>query len=134
MSFSQILVTVSTILTFAIASSETEDKKEEHVTKFGIFREDCFDTFLMNFDFSKTDLIFPCIEYSALKGVSFAIIAGSFVFKIPQVMKIVKSQSVEGISAMSYYTENMTFINTSSYSMQLGLSFMVYGESIVILI
>lgn len=132
MSFSQILVTVSTILTFAIASSE--EKKEEHVTKFGIFREDCFDTFLMNFDFSKTDLIAPCIEYSALKAVSFAIIAGSFVFKIPQVMKIVKSQSVEGISAMSYYTENMTFINTSSYSMQLGLSFMVYGESIVILI
>jgi len=49
-------------------------------------------------------------------------------------MKIVKSNSVEGISAMSYYTETMTFINTSAYSMHLGLSLMVYGETLVILV
>jgi mannose-P-dolichol utilization defect protein 1 len=85
-------------------------------------------------DFSKTEMIMPCIEFSALKGVSFAIIAGAFIFKIPQVMKIINSGSVEGISAVSYYTENMTFINTSAYSIHLALPFMVFGESLVILV
>ena len=78
-------------------------------------------------------MMVPCVEFTALKAVSFAIIAGSFIFKIPQVMKIIKSNSVEGISAISYYTETMTFIHTSAYSIHLALPFMVFGESLVIL-
>ena len=63
-----------------VAKDATQD---EHKSKFGIFREDCFNTFISNLDFSKTEMVGPCIAYTASKGVSYAIIVGSLFFKLP---------------------------------------------------
>lgn len=99
-------------------------------TKFGIFREDCFDLFFNKFDFT-SDM--SCIKFSFSKLIGYLIIAGSTIFKVPQIMKIVKAGSAEGISPVSYYMETLGFINTAGLSMHLGLSFSVYGEALIII-
>ena len=103
-------------------------------TKFGIFRADCFDTLLVKQDFSQQELIAECGKFTLNKGISYAIIGGSAIFKLPQVSKIVNSGSVEGISAIMYYTETIGFVNTSANSMHLNLPFSVYGEALIIIV
>ena len=63
--------------------------------KFYIFREDCFDKFVNKQDFSDTE----CIKFTISKAVGLAIVAGSSILKIPQIVKILASGSVEGISS-----------------------------------
>ena len=69
-----------------------------------------------------------------MKWISISIIVGAFFFKIPQVVKIISSGSVEGISSYSYYAETIGFTNTAAYSMHLALPTSVYGETLVILV
>ena len=52
--------------------------------------------------------------------------------KVPQIIKILQSGSVEGISALSYYVETINFLATAALSIHLGLDFWVYGETFVI--
>ena len=61
--------------------------------KFYIFREDCYNKFLAQ-DFSDTE----CIKFTISKGIGLAIVLGSSILKVPQILKIVSSGSVEGIS------------------------------------
>ena len=49
-------------------------------------------------------------------------------------MKILSKGSVEGISAISYYTEIIGFVNTAAFSMHLNLPFLVYGETLIIIV
>jgi len=44
MSLTKNLAMLTVIVSLAMAHTET--KKEEHKIKFGVFREDCFETFL----------------------------------------------------------------------------------------
>lgn len=76
-------------------------EKTGQALKFFIFREDCFNKFVNNHDFSDTD----CIKFTISKGIGLAIVVGSAIVKLPQILKIVSNGSVEGISAMSYYIE-----------------------------
>jgi len=66
------------------------------------------------------------------KGLGFVIIAGSCILKVPQILKITKNGSVEGIAAISVYSEIFNFINTIANSVRLSLPFSVYGEGIFI--
>ena len=68
------------------------------------------------------------------KGIGLAIIAGSAVLKLPQIIKIFKAKSVEGISKYMFYTEILMLINSSGYSIQARIPFSVYGESLIILV
>ena len=40
---------------------------------------------------------------------------------------------MDGISAVSYYTEIIGFVNTAAFSMHLNLPFLVYGETLIII-
>ena len=96
-----------------------------------VFREDCFDLFFKQFDFFSNK---ECIAVTVSKGIGIAIIAGSAVLKLPQIIKIFKAKSVEGISKYMFYTEILMLINSSGYSMQAKIPFSVYGESVIILV
>jgi mannose-P-dolichol utilization defect 1 len=98
--------------------------------KLFVFREDCFEQFFTRFDFFSSK---ECIAVTASKGIGLAIIAGSAVLKLPQIIKIFKAQSVEGISKYMFYTEILMLINSSGYSIQAKIPFSVYGESLIIL-
>ncbi len=87
--------------------------KPQHSVKYFIFREDCFDLFFTKFDFFSNK---ECIAFTISKGLGLAIIAGSAVLKVPQILKIFKSRSVEGISKYMFYTEILMLMHSSGYS------------------
>ena len=104
----------------------TEDRsapKEDPV--YGVFRSDCFSRgeFLSNEN--------KCLEYTALKVIGYSIIVASFMTKIPQIAKILKNGSVEGLSRLSAYTELIAYFSTVAYARHLGLGLSVYGETIL---
>merc|ERR1712072_1592096 len=66
---------------------------------FFIFSEKCFATFFTDFNFFHVD----CIKSTISKGLSLAIVLGAVALKAPQVLNIVKSKSVTGISLSSLY-------------------------------
>lgn len=66
-----LFVVFFSLATLAIASSVTK-------TKYGLFREDCFDRFLA-LDLSDTE----CIKFTFSKGIGFAIVAGACILKVP---------------------------------------------------
>jgi len=96
-------------------------------TIYGIFRHDCYDSFT-RLDFNDSS----CVSFTFSKVVGFLIVLGAFILKVPQIVKILKSGSVEGINAVSYYVETINLISTAGLSIHLGLDFWVYGETLVI--
>lgn len=91
------LILVVTLISFVAAS-----KKEVSTVpvKYFIFREDCFEKFL-KYDISDMD----CLKFTISKGLGLGIVAGSSILKLPQIIKIVSSGSVEGLAAISQYIE-----------------------------
>ena len=65
-----------------------------------IFREDCYNKFI-NMDFADME----CVKFTISKGLGFAIVVGSGILKVPQIIKIVMNGSVEGLAAISTYIE-----------------------------
>ena len=97
------------------------------LTKLWLFREDCYNRYI-NFDFSDME----CHKFTISKGLGFGIIAGSCILKLPQILKITKNGSVDGIAAISIYSEIFNFMNTIANSVRLSLPFSVYGEGVFI--
>jgi len=114
-----LLILVAVLLVASCLASS----QHHQVTKFFIFREDCYTRYI-NFDFSDSE----CHKFTISKGLGFGIIAGSLFFKLPQILKIIKSGSVEGITAISIYSETFNFMSTIASSVRLSLPFSVYGE------
>jgi mannose-P-dolichol utilization defect protein 1 len=56
--------------------------------KLFFFRADCYDLYFNKFDFFSNK---ECLKVTISKGIGFAIIAGSAILKVPQIMKIIKA-------------------------------------------
>lgn len=108
-------------------AAPTATKDAEFVWFF--FRKDCFDLFFNKMDFSNGE----CLKLTISKGLGYAIILGSGILKVPQIVKILKAGSVEGISKSLFYLETLTLLHASTYSIRQGIAFSVYGESLIIL-
>ena len=67
-----------------------ETTRSGPVMKYFIFREDCFDKFVNKKEFSDQD----CLKFTLSKAIGFAIIVGSAIVKLPQIIKIVSNGSV----------------------------------------
>lgn len=119
-------VNLLTLLSLALIVSAQVPKTFKYV----FFREDCFDLYFNKFDFFSNK---ECLKITFSKGIGFALIAGSCILKLPQILKIFKAKSVEGISKYMFYTEILMLMHSSSYSMQAKIPFTVYGESVIIL-
>ena len=97
------MLLLATVCLMAVSAEEAkaqEVKKTDIPMKYFIVREDCYEKFL-KFDVSDMD----CVKFTISKGIGFAIVVGSFIVKLPQIIKIVNSGSVEGLSTMTYYIE-----------------------------
>ena len=92
----KLLVFAGLFLTIVTANTDLKP-----TLKWFIFREDCFDKFLVKQDF--TDM--ECIKFTISKGIGLAIILGSSILKLPQILKIVSNKSVEGIVHISCVLE-----------------------------
>ena len=127
--FTNTQLVVLSALCMLMTVVSAHEAKEEVPIKYFIFREDCFEKFFDKQDFSDQS----CIKFSFSKLIGYAIITGSTILKLPQIINIVKAGSSKGVSASSYYFEMITFMNTLCYSRHLMLPLTVYGETIIIL-
>mmetsp|Transcript_12447 Transcript_12447/g.22484 ORF Transcript_12447/g.22484 Transcript_12447/m.22484 type:complete len:283 (+) Transcript_12447:2164-3012(+) len=67
-------------------------------------------------------------------AVNYVILAGSMLFKLPQVIRIVKNGNANGISALSYIMETIGLALSTVYSMRNRFPFGTYGECALIVI
>ena len=114
----------------AMVVSAAEEKKEVK-TQYFIFREDCFEAFFTRQDFFSDP---TCLKFTFSKAVGVLVVGGSFIYKVPQIINIMKAGSSKGIQASAIYFESFTFLHTLVYSRHLLLDFSVYGETIFILV
>jgi mannose-P-dolichol utilization defect protein 1 len=75
-----------------------------------------------------------CISITFSKILGYVIILGAIIVKLPQIISIVRSGSGKGILPSMYYSECLAYIINGCYIMNLGASFSVYGENVMILI
>lgn len=118
----EIVVLASLLASLVLATTEATQAR----VRYFIFKEECYDRFLA------FDLEPECVKFTVSKGLGYAIILGSTILKVPQILKIMASRSVDGIAAFSYYVEVIGYLGTIGNSRRQGLSFSVYGEGVFI--
>jgi hypothetical protein len=72
------------------------------------------------------------MKFLVSKALSYGIITGSFLLKVPQIMKIQKNASVEGLARSMYALELLGYIITISYNVNNGYPLSTFGENISI--
>ena len=88
-------------LALSSPSAKQPELKAAVPLKWFIFREDCFNAFFTQMDFTNVE----CIKFTIMKVLGYLIIAGAFIIKVPQILKIMKNKSVAGISKFLFYIE-----------------------------
>ncbi|KAG8342377.1 putative PQ loop repeat [Trypanosoma vivax] len=63
----------------------------------------------------------------------YAIVYGSLLLKVPQIIKVVKNWSADGISLTSLFVELTSYVITSSWGFAQAMDFKDYGESVLIM-
>lgn len=87
----------------------------------------------------------PCVPQEALieqfisietltKLISYAIIAGSAIVKIPQIVNVLKAKSARGLNLNAVYLETVATLLGTSYNILIGNPFRTYGETALILL
>jgi len=70
----------------------------------------------------------------ANKGLSWGLVAGGSVVKLPQLVSILRSRSTAGLSTLSIELETLACAVQSMFAMNIHLPFSAYGEAVVLLI
>jgi mannose-P-dolichol utilization defect protein 1 len=73
-----------------------------------------------------------CLKLAISKALGIAIIGASSIVKIPQLLKLLNSQSAAGISFLSYLLETVSYLITLVYNVRNGFPFSTYGETALI--
>ncbi|KAL9127649.1 MAG: hypothetical protein Q9217_003517 [Psora testacea] len=89
---------------------------------------DCYKSLVLDINLDDT----TCLKLATSKALGLGIIAGSSVVKIPQILKLLNSQSAAGVSFLSYFLETAAFVITLAYSARSGYPFSTYGETALI--
>lgn len=93
--------------------------------------EPCHNAILLDIDFARHP---ECVSLAVSKALGIGIITAASVVKVPQIIKLVKSQSSEGLSFSSYLLETASFVITLAYNIRNGFPFSTYGETSLIAI
>ncbi|EMC94394.1 hypothetical protein BAUCODRAFT_35606 [Baudoinia panamericana UAMH 10762] len=75
-----------------------------------------------------------CMKLAISKALGIGIIGASSIVKIPQLLKLLNSQSAEGISFLSYLLETASYLITFIYNVRNQFPFSTYGEIALIAI
>lgn len=86
-------------------------------------------TKLLELDFSDMH----CNKMLLSKMLSLGIVAGGLVVKVPQIIKIMKNRSAEGLSLTSLFIEIFALLIAVAYNVRKGFPFLTFGESLFIL-
>ncbi|OJD29488.1 mannose-p-dolichol utilization defect 1 protein [Diplodia corticola] len=73
-----------------------------------------------------------CLKLAISKGLGIGIVGASAVVKVPQLIKLLRSQSAEGVSFLSYLLETAAYLIGLAYNARAGFPFSTYGETALI--
>lgn len=90
--------------------------------------EQCYGTLVLDVDLSSQE----CLKLAVSKALGIGIVAASAIVKVPQILKLVRSQSAEGVSFLSYLLETGAFLISLAYNVRNGFPFSTYGETALI--
>lgn len=91
----------------------------------------CHDALLLDIDVARHP---ECLSLALSKVLGVAIISAAAVVKVPQILKLLQSQSAAGLSFTSYLLETASFVITLAYNARSGWPFSTYGEIALILV
>ncbi|XP_071460178.1 mannose-P-dolichol utilization defect 1 protein isoform X1 [Marmota flaviventris] len=92
--------------------------------------EECYDQLFVQWDL----LHVPCLKILLSKGLGLAIVAGSLLVKLPQVFKILRAKSAEGLSLQSVMLELVALTGTMVYSITNNFPFSSWGEALFLML
>lgn len=92
--------------------------------------ESCYDEFFLNFNF----LDVPCLKVVISKGLGIGIILGSVLVKLPQIVKLLRASSAEGLSLQSVLLELVAITGTMTYSILHSFPFSAWGEALFLML
>ena len=92
----------------------------------GLMSPACFEDLVLGLNFANV----PCIKMAVSKALGLGIVVGSSLVKLPQVLKIAKSGSAEGISLTGTLLELAAITVSGAYNFSQGFPFSSYGESV----
>ncbi|XP_050729985.1 mannose-P-dolichol utilization defect 1 protein homolog [Eriocheir sinensis] len=95
-----------------------------------VLTEACYDEFFVKFNF----LDVPCLRAAVSKGLGLAIVGGSILVKVPQILKIVKAKSGEGISIIGTSLELAAITFNVAYNVVNRYPFSAYGDGVFLLL
>ncbi|KAL1493985.1 hypothetical protein ABEB36_009662 [Hypothenemus hampei] len=90
-----------------------------------LFTPKCFDNYFLDFNF--TDVV--CFKTTLSTGLGLGLILGSILVKVPQILKIVRSRSAEGISIFGVSLELTAIIIYMSYNFVKRFPFNSWGDT-----
>ncbi|XP_023023686.1 mannose-P-dolichol utilization defect 1 protein homolog [Leptinotarsa decemlineata] len=90
-----------------------------------IFTPGCFDNYFIEFNY----LDGPCFSSTLSKCLGLGIILGSITVKLPQILKIIKNRSGEGINLYSVSLDLTAITIYMSYSFIKGFPFSSWGDA-----
>lgn len=99
----------------------------EVVKKGALFlmSEQCFDNYFEEHNYFDA----PCFKALLSKGLGLAIIAGSLLVKVPQVLKILNNKSGDGINLISVMLDLTAITFHMAYSFVSGFPFSAWGDN-----
>lgn len=90
----------------------------------------CYKTLILDID----PFLSPeCVKLAVSKGLGIGIVGASAVVKVPQLVKLVRSQSASGVSFLAYVLESTAYLVSLAYNVRHGFPFSTYGETALIL-
>lgn len=75
-----------------------------------------------------------CLKYGISKFLSLAIVFGSGIVKVPQIIKILQSRSARGLSLTGFLLDSLGLVIIVCYNHRHEFPFSTYGESFLLLI
>jgi mannose-P-dolichol utilization defect protein 1 len=87
--------------------------------------EQCFESIFIKFEFTNVD----CLKMIVSKGLGYGILAGSLLLRVPQILKILLSQSGKGISVVSEILMLIAIFGSMSYGFFKEFSIAAYGDT-----
>ncbi|XP_077117618.1 mannose-P-dolichol utilization defect 1 protein [Ranitomeya variabilis] len=96
----------------------------------GMLPERCYDEFFLQYNLLHVD----CVKILISKILGIGIIVGSILVKVPQIVKILRSGTAEGLSFKSILLELLALSGTMVYSITREFPFSSWGEVLFLMI
>ncbi|XP_063786739.1 mannose-P-dolichol utilization defect 1 protein [Pseudophryne corroboree] len=95
-----------------------------------ILPDSCYEEFFLDYNL----LHVPCLKILISKILGIGIIVGSVMVKVPQIVKILRSGTAEGLSFQSILLELLALTGTMVYSITHGFPFSAWGEVLFLMV